>query len=168
MNLTSIIIRNYEENRRFGLEKNKANSKPISGLWPEIRQLRLCSRTSVAPCRSGNKMNECGMTALKAQFTEHDLKKQSQFAGGLNYVKLVITTAYEDFMGPRRRKNKPNSKPIKANLASAQRFRAEAEQQWTTKRIDDGHSSIVPHPSSFQPLRPWGIRSWFGGNANNN
>jgi hypothetical protein len=45
------------------LDENKPNSKPNGGLWPEIQ----------------NKMNECGMIALKAQFTEHDLKNQIQF-----------------------------------------------------------------------------------------
>jgi len=36
------------------------------------------------------------------------LKKQSQFAGGLNYAKSVITMVYEGFDGPGRRKNKAN------------------------------------------------------------
>jgi len=40
----------YEEKQRFGFEKNKANSKPIAGLWPEIR----------------NKTNGCGMTDIRA------------------------------------------------------------------------------------------------------
>jgi hypothetical protein len=36
MNANSVITRDYGENARFGLKKNKANSKPIAGLWPEI------------------------------------------------------------------------------------------------------------------------------------
>jgi len=63
MNARSIITRDYEGKLRFGLVKNKANSKPIAGLWPEIR----------------NKPNGYRMTDLETQFTEHDLAKQSQF-----------------------------------------------------------------------------------------
>jgi len=45
-----------------------------------------------------------------------DLKKQSQFMKGQNDVKLMLTMGYENFDGPGQRENKPNSKPIKANL----------------------------------------------------
>jgi hypothetical protein len=37
-----------------------------------------------------------------------DFAKQSQFAGRVKYVKLVLTMVYEIFHGWRRRKNKPN------------------------------------------------------------
>jgi hypothetical protein len=40
------------------------------------------------------------------------MKKQSQFSGGLNDAILAITMVYRDFSVPRRRENKPNSKPI--------------------------------------------------------
>jgi len=45
-----------------------------------------------------------------------DLKKQSQFAVSRNDAKIVIAMVYEDFGGWGLRKNKANSKPIKANF----------------------------------------------------
>ena len=48
--------RDYGEISRFWLEKNKPNSKPIAGLWPEIL----------------NKLIGCGMTESKAHLNEHD------------------------------------------------------------------------------------------------
>jgi len=39
------------------------------------------------------------------------LKKQSQFPKGQNNVKSILSMLYGDYNGPRRRKNKPNSKP---------------------------------------------------------
>ena len=47
-----------------------------------------------------------------------NLKKQSQFSNGQNDVKSILLMVYEDFEGPRQRKNKPNSKPNKANFAA--------------------------------------------------
>ncbi len=44
------------------------------------------------------------------------LKKQSQFPKGQNDVKSILVMVYGDCDGPRRRKNKANSKPNKANL----------------------------------------------------
>jgi len=44
------------------------------------------------------------------------LKKQSQFSKGQNDIKTVLLMVYGDFDGPRRQKNKANSKPNKANL----------------------------------------------------
>jgi hypothetical protein len=40
------------------------------------------------------------------------LKKQSQFLKGQNDVKSILTMVYGDFSGPRRRKNKANSKHV--------------------------------------------------------
>jgi len=84
----------------FGLRENKpnsnpnkANSKPIAGLWPKIR----------------NKLDVCGMT-------DHDLKKQSQFIKGQNNAKSLQAMVYGDFNGRRLLKNKANSKPNKANF----------------------------------------------------
>jgi len=61
----SVIIMVYGDFNGLRRQKNKAkqsqsvrNKLPdrfYGGLWMEIRQLRLCSRTSVALCRSGNK-----------------------------------------------------------------------------------------------------------------
>ena len=56
------------------------------------------------------------MTASKAELKGCDLKKQSQFAKGQNDAKIVMTMVYGDLNGPGRRKNKPNSKPNKANF----------------------------------------------------
>ena len=44
--------------------------------------------------------------------TESYLKKQSQFAKEQNDVKSILIMVYGVFNGPRRRKNKANSKPI--------------------------------------------------------
>jgi len=44
-----------------------------------------------------------------------NLKKQSQFSKGQNDVKSVITMEYGKDDNWRRRENKPNSKPNKAN-----------------------------------------------------
>jgi len=71
MNVSSDTTRDYKEKQRFWLEKNKANSKPILGLWPVI----------------GNETNGCGMTRLNGRLKECDLKKQSQFTGWQNDVK---------------------------------------------------------------------------------
>ena len=56
------------------------------------------------------------MAALKAQFTESDLKKQTQFAGGVNSAKSVMTMVYGNIGIWRRQQNKANSKPIKPNF----------------------------------------------------
>jgi hypothetical protein len=37
MNANLVITRDYGENSQFWLEKNKAKTNPIAGLWPEIR-----------------------------------------------------------------------------------------------------------------------------------
>jgi len=52
----------------------------------------------------------------ESKFERVCLKKQSQFAKGKNDVKSLLTMIYGDFGVLRRRKNKPNSKPNKANL----------------------------------------------------
>jgi len=76
MNVNIYRQENYENFHAFRPKKNKANSKPKAGLWPEIRstkheirQLRWRGRMPVAPCRSGNELKG------------YDLKKQSQYAG---------------------------------------------------------------------------------------
>ena len=66
MNISIYMKGDYEEFQALRRRKNKPNSKPIVGLWPEIV----------------NNTNGCGMIAAKAQFTELQLKKQSQFAKG--------------------------------------------------------------------------------------
>ncbi|TKJ33178.1 MAG: hypothetical protein CEE38_21200 [Planctomycetes bacterium B3_Pla] len=38
VNVTLCDTRDYEENHAFRLRKNKANSKPIGGPWPEARK----------------------------------------------------------------------------------------------------------------------------------
>jgi len=76
-----------------------------------------------------------------------DLKKQSQFWKIRIGVSIYKKGYYEEFHALRRRKNKPNSKPIKANLADPKGV----EQ----RPADDGRSSIVPHSSAFQP-HSWG------------
>jgi len=45
------------------------------------------------------------------------LKKQSQFLKGQNDVNLIMTMVYGEYDELRRRKNKANSKPNKANLS---------------------------------------------------
>jgi hypothetical protein len=49
------------------------------------------------------------------RIAKRNLKKQSQFAKGKNDVKPLLIMIYADFGVLRRRKNKPNSKPNKAN-----------------------------------------------------
>jgi len=67
MNVSIYMKEEYEDFHAFVRRKNKPNSKPITGLWPEIRsskseirRLRLCSRTPIAPCRSGNNEERVG------------------------------------------------------------------------------------------------------------
>jgi hypothetical protein len=55
------------------------------------------------------------------------LKKQSQFLKGQNDVKSILTMVYGDFNGLRQRKNKPNSKPIKANRRALVEISKQAE-----------------------------------------
>jgi hypothetical protein len=52
----------------------------------------------------------------KQRKIELNLKKQTQFENGRNDVKSILTMVYGVLDGPGRRKNKPNSKPNKANL----------------------------------------------------
>jgi len=62
-------------------------------------------------------------------------------------VSIYMKGGYEEFHALRRRKNKPNSKPNKANLA---------DPKGVEKRpVNDGRSSIAAHPSAFQP-HSWG------------
>jgi len=58
--------------------------------------------------------------ALVALCLRANLKKQSQFTKGQNDVKSVLIMLYGDFNGLRRRKNKPNSKPIKLVLSAVE------------------------------------------------
>jgi hypothetical protein len=46
---------------------------------------------------------------------KHNLKKQSQFVGGQNDVKSVLTIVYGYFNGRRQRKNKANRQPLAGN-----------------------------------------------------
>jgi hypothetical protein len=96
--------------------------EPIAGLWPEIRS----SNSEIR-----NETKECQMTDSSTFYRVY-LKKQSQLQNGQNDVKSVLIMSYGDFDGPRRRKNKANSKPNKANLPGFSR-KSEARNP---KRVD--------------------------------
>jgi len=82
-----------------------------------------------------------------------NLKKQSQFSKIRIGVSIYMKGYYEEFNALGRRKNKANSKPIKANLADPKGV----EQ----RPAEDGRSSIAAHPSAFQP-HSWGACSLIG------
>ncbi len=58
------------------------------------------------------------------RIANRNLEKQSQFLKGRNDVKSAMTMSYRDIDGPGQRKNKPNSKPNKANFKLSDRIRA--------------------------------------------
>ena len=62
------------------------------------------------------------MIDLKAQFSEHDLKKQSQFSEGQNDVKTETIRTYGDFNGRRRWKNKANQSQLQLAPSTAGGF----------------------------------------------
>jgi len=66
----------------FGPRKNKAKTKPISSLWPEIRSTKFEIR--------------------------NDLKKQSQFVCAQLNISISDIRFYGDLSMKRRRKNKAN------------------------------------------------------------
>jgi len=91
--------RDYEDFCAFGRRENKANSKP--------------NKANRRPSAGNPKHEALNPNELK----ECDLKKQSQFLKGQNDAMPVMTMVYGDFDGPRRQKNKANSKPIPAESA---------------------------------------------------
>jgi len=95
----SVIVMDYGDLYGWGQQKNKANSKPIAGLWLEIL----------------NKRHRSQMTALKAQFTEPHLKKQSQSAQALMDVTSFMQGDYGKTPACGIEENKANSNPNKPN-----------------------------------------------------
>jgi hypothetical protein len=92
-----------------GLKSGKGNLKKQSqytGRWPEIR----------------NDTNGYGMIAAKAQFTEPYLKKQSQFAGGLIWRKVLFERKLWQYTGLRSRKKQTQTKPIRQEGIAGQVF----------------------------------------------
>ena len=103
MGVSVCIKECYGDFQPFWAAEKQSQTKPIASRWPEIqsskseiRQLRLCSRTPVAPCWPGNETNECGMTALIAQYTERHFKNKANLPKEQNGVMLVIIMVYGD------------------------------------------------------------------------
>jgi hypothetical protein len=78
-----------------------------AGLCPEIRNTKLEIR---------NELNGYQMTAPEAQFTEHLLKKQSQFLGMEMSARATITRDYGNMSTCGGRECKANSKPNEVNF----------------------------------------------------
>ena len=85
----------YEYFNALKAAKNKPNCRPSAGIR--------------------NNLDGDQTTAPKAQLKGCDLKKQSQFSKGRTNLIVCIERDYEYFHVFGRRKNKANSKPIKAN-----------------------------------------------------
>ena len=86
IDVTSFGKRDYDDFAALRLWKNKPNSKPNAGLWPEIRSTKY---------EILKKPNGCVMAAPQAQLTEYDFAKQSQFPKGKMNASFFFTKDYE-------------------------------------------------------------------------
>jgi hypothetical protein len=77
---------------RFGTVEKQTQSKPMAGLWPEIPNTKL----EILNMTNGYHL------------TEHDLKKQSQFAGCQMSATVCGARSYENNFALRLRENKPS------------------------------------------------------------
>ena len=121
--ILTMVYGDFDGPRR---RKNKPNSKPNKANSPAFG---LIHRGKTIPIPIQDNRDEAATRPPLAgnprqdessRMTEHNLKKQSQFAKGQNGVKSVLIMSYGDFDGPRRRKDKPNSKPNKFVLSTVE------------------------------------------------
>jgi len=94
-----MIYRDLSVKRR---RKNKANSKPIAGSWPEI----LSTKLEIL----------------------NDLKKQSQFVMAQLNISISDIRCYGILNKKRRRTNKANQSQIPPNGAAGKRRRANSDR----------------------------------------
>jgi hypothetical protein len=87
----------------FSRRKTKPNKTKQSQF--QTRRRFGCGRIEIAT-----------VAALLRNDISDDLKKQSQFSGGETGISIYMKGTYEEIIAVWARKNKPNSKPNKANF----------------------------------------------------
>jgi len=96
--------------RRFGLEK----TNPIQS---QTKPIYVSPQTSAGGRKKAGNLQSIGMRL--PDFQSADLKKQSQFAKGQISVNIYLKGNYDNIPACRHGKNKPNSKPNKANCRAS-------------------------------------------------